>query len=391
MQFPILKSLLGNEVLQQMINTWPDKYFYAHGELERLPKPLLNDILRSIASLTEAYAGHLNEIDPRKGYEMYPVADGTATEVIKRGATAYLDDVSPLLSDVQPFIKGLEQELNITRDSVKLGVFISSAGSGAPTHYDVLDVISIQLVGTKKFHVSPLKQIRYPYGMQYVEGTTPFDELYPQITQGFPSSEEQEFEQINMLPGSVLFMPRGVWHYTEAEQDSMAMCIVLSPPTQLDFFLYQLKSTLLQDHAWRSPCYGLGGKEAVNSKLYSKLSNTIYKLAKAHQSQNSPIRSFHKDSRYLVNPDVEIQIEPGTVFNVVEYQAVSVEGQKNRVRMEVSDQITDIFRWLSRKNKPFTVGECMKQFPEIPKENIGEFFSRSSQTGYLKPLWFIEL
>lgn len=391
MKYPILKSLLGDEVLQQMINIWPDKYFYTHGKLERLPNPLRHDILGSITSLTEAYKGHLNEIDPRKGYEMYPVADGTAKEVIKRGATAYLEDVSPLLSNVQPFVKGLEQELNVAKGSVKLGVFISSAGSGAPTHYDVLDVISIQLVGTKKFYVSPLEQIRYPYGLQYTEGTTPFDELYPQISQGFPSCENQTFEQIDMVPGSVLFMPRGTWHYTEAEQDSMAMSIVLSPPTQLDFFLYQLKSTLLQDPAWRSPCYGLGGKEGVDPKLYNKLSNTIYKLAKAHQNLNSPIRGFHKDSRYLVNPDVEVQIEPGTDFNVVEYQAVNEEGLKGRIRMEVSDEITNIFRWLSPKNKPFTVGECMKKFPEISKEDFDEFFSRVTQTGYLQPLWFIEL
>jgi ribosomal protein L16 Arg81 hydroxylase len=59
-----------------------------------------------------------------------------------------------------------------------------------------------------------------------------------------------------MQPGSVLLMPRGTWHYTEAKQDSMAMSIILSLATQIEFSLSVLKSTLLQSSEWRSPVYG---------------------------------------------------------------------------------------------------------------------------------------
>ena len=388
MQYPILKSMLGDEALQKLLKSWPNQCLYTHGPLDRLPALLNDEILTSIESLTDAYQGRLNEIDHRKGYGMGPVADGSASIVIKGGATAFLEELSPLLEGADKFKEDLEQELGIKPGSAQLGAFISAAGSGAPTHYDVLDVISVQLVGTKKFYVSPLKQIRYPYGTQYCEASPPFDELYPQISQDFPGYKDQDFEQIDMQPGSILFMPRGTWHYTEAEQDSMAMSIILSPPTQLDYFLYQLKSTLLQDAAWRSPCYGLGAADGVNSKLYSKISNTIYKLSKSHQNPQSPIRSFQKDSRFLCNPNFDIRVTPGTEYYNLEYSGENQNGEVCRAQMEVSPEIAGIFDWIIATSGPFTVQQCMKIFPGISADVFSELFSRLASSGLLQRLWF---
>lgn len=391
MQNPILNALLDDKALKQLLQSWPEHCVDAHGPLERLPAPLQADILKSIPTLTEAYQGHLNALDSRQGYEMMAVPDGTANAVLEKGATAYLEDVSPLLDDAAIFAKNLELELGIEPESAKLGAFISAAGNGAPTHYDVLDVISIQLVGTKQFYIAPLQQIRNPFGMQYCEAAPMFDELYPQISNGFPSYREQDFTRITMQPGSVLFMPRGTWHYTEAETDSMAMSIVLSPPTQVEFFLYQLKSALLQDPAWRAPCYRLGKAQGVDTKLYNKLPNIIYRLAKNHQNPQSPIRSFHKDSRYLRNPDIEVQINPGSEFHEVVYATANPAGEPITVRMEVSAEIAEVFQWLATTQGPFTVGECMKLFPTMTPEVMQELFRRAGESGLLHKLWFVAL
>lgn len=392
MQLPILQSMLGDEVLAQLIKSWPDKCLHGHGPLERLPAPLDDDILSSITALTDVYQGGLLEFDQRtQSNKMYRLADGTASDVIKKGATAYLDDVSPLLNHADTFVNALEQELNIKPGSTRLTIFISATGSGAPTHYDALDVISIQLVGSKKFFTAPLQQIRFPYARQYTEGDTPFTALYPQISQGYPSCKNQSFEQVDMRPGSVLFMPRGTWHYTQAEEDSMSMSIVLNPPTQVDQLLSQLKITLLQDAAWRAPCYGLGNKDNIDTKLYGKLPNTIYKLAKNQQNPNSPLRTFHKDSRYLRNPGVEVQITAEQGFYRIEYPQLGENGVIATVKMEVSKEIAGIFQWISRQDGPFTVGECKKISAAVSNADFNEFFFRGEESGLLKKLWFIEL
>ena len=194
-----------------------------------------------------------------------------------------------------------------------------------------------------------------------------------------------------MVPGSVLMMPRGTWHYTEAEQDSMAISIVLSPPTQIEYLLSGLKSTLLQSPAWRSPCYGISGKADAVSKLYSNLSNTIYKLTKNYQNPNSPLRSFHKNSRYLCNPGTEIQVTPGETVSQVEYQGVNKEGIPGTIRMEVPRDIASVLHSMTTRNGPFTVGECMKDFPGVSQDDFRELFSRAEGTGLLRKLWFVDL
>jgi hypothetical protein len=392
MQYPILESMLGSEVLQLMIESWPDKCLDAHGPLNRLPTPLCDKILTSITSLTEAYQGSLFELDPQKGnYQLYPAVDGTAGDVIKDGRTAYLADIAPLLNNADGFVNALEQELNIKQDSTRLSAFVSAAGSGSPVHYDALDVISIQLVGTKRFFLAPLKHIRYPYGSQYTEGTAPFKTLYPQISDGFPSCKNQIFEEIDMLPGSVLLMPRGTWHYTEAKQDSMAMSIILSPATQIDFFLSLLKSTLLQSSEWRSPIYGLGNTDAFDPKLYTKLSNTIYRLAKEYQNPNSALRCFHKNSRYLTNPALDVQIIKGEAFDDVEYDGHNKHGEAGRIQMKVPSGIANVARWLLNIDGPFIVKDCLHNFPMIPAQEIQELFGRLEKTGFLTKLWFPEI
>ena len=392
MQFPILQSMLGDELLPQLIKSWPDKCFNAHGPLNRLPELFSDDILGSITALTDSYQGGLLEFDPRKDKsKMYRSADGSASEVMKRGATAYLDDVSPLLNHADAFANALEQELSIKPGSARLSIFISAAGSGAPVHYDALDVISIQLVGSKKFFTSPLQQIRFPYDRQYSEGGLPFTALYPQISQGYPSCQDQSFEQVDMLPGSILLMPRGTWHHTEAEEDSMSMSIMLNPPTQVDHLLSQLKITLLQDAAWRAPCYGLGNKGSIDTKLFGNLPNKIYKLTKSYQNPDSPLWIFHKDSRYLRNPGIEAQVTSGEGFYQVEYPKLGETGITGTVKSEVSKDIAGVFQWIMRQDGPFTVGECKKNSPTVSPAEFKELFAIAEQSGFLKKLWFVEL
>jgi hypothetical protein len=78
MQLPVLKAMLGDEVVQQLIRFWPDRYFHAHGPLHRLPAPFSDTILSSIPALAEAYQGRLLEFDPCKDKNrMYCLAEGT--------------------------------------------------------------------------------------------------------------------------------------------------------------------------------------------------------------------------------------------------------------------------------------------------------------------------
>jgi hypothetical protein len=125
--------------------------------------------------------------------------------------------------------------------------------------------------------------------------------------------------------------------------------------------------------------------------LYGKLPNTIYKLAKNQQNPDSPIQNFHKDSRYLRNPGVEAQITPGEGLYQVEYPKLGEEGIIGIVKFEVPKEIAGIFQWFMRQDGPFTVDECMKNFPAVSPADFKELFFRAEKSGLLKKLWFVEL
>jgi hypothetical protein len=40
---------------------------------------------------------------------------------------------------------------------------------------------------------------------------------------------------------------------------------------------------------------------------------------------------------------------------------------------------------------PFTVGECMKNFPAVSPADFKELFFRVEKSGLLKKLWFVAL
>lgn len=343
--------------------------------------------MQSIKTLTNAYKGITSEADKHRDYDM-TIVDTGATKVIDKGLTAYLGDIASLLPDAKLLLNNLEQELGITMGSARMGAFISPAGNGAPCHYDVEDVISIQLIGQKRFYTAPLKQIKFPYGIQYNRSAIPNDELYPQMVSGIPDSNEQEFEQFDMKPGSVLCMPRGFWHYTEADENSLAVSIILSPPTQIDMLLEQLKATLLQDSEWRSPCYTDTENSELSHHLYKQLPSIIDQLVHREENMDSPSRRFHQQSRFLRTPGVEAEINKQDTHWEICITARKKDGAINTARMTAPKQTAEVFKWLLDETTPFTAEKLLRSFPAFELDFIAQILEAANKTGLIRHLWF---
>jgi hypothetical protein len=70
-----------------------------------------------------------------------------------------------------------------------------------------------------------------------------------------------------MTPGSVLFLPRGHWHRTRADTDSLSVSIALAPRAPVDHLIIRLRPLLLQDPRWRRPAYGERERERLETIL----------------------------------------------------------------------------------------------------------------------------
>ncbi len=62
---------------------------------------------------------------------------------------------------------------------------------------------------------------------------------------------------VELKPGSLLFVPRGYWHSTEAQGEALALNFTFTAPTWIDLFTTALRSRLALSHHWRETANGV--------------------------------------------------------------------------------------------------------------------------------------
>lgn len=406
----VLKALLGADVLDEFLRDyWPDHIFVARGDSKRLPAALLDPELNHFDALSRRYKGVVSFFGDGRSGHMVPVEGIDAAAPYRCGLSVYLTDVSPYFPDIEAMVRRLEFELGINESCARAGVFASPTNGGISCHYDSVDVFSIQLRGTKKFDLAPVTELRHPWGFQYITGSRPIDDLYAQATEGFPNWETAEFQTVVMEPGSVLYMPRGTWHRTEAEADSIAVSIGMEPPSAAECVLEQLRLLLLQDPAWRKPLYGAWGVGSMRDAAVDRARELIREL---------PELAPALDPEYLASPKMpekrriaemssqsRVQRAPNTALILGPPPADSTEEDSLLARIEVSDRSTKqimseiempsrcepILRWIDAQPGAFQVSELAARFSELTEDQHLQLVQTLTGAGLLKVLWFPKL
>lgn len=159
-----------------------------------------------------------------------------------------IDTISPVLKE---WLSALTSELGLSAlTHARNLVYATPAGKGTVPHFDQNLNFVLQMHGTKKWWIAPNQHVespmsRYTIGMpidpelrSYAEGTMP--EQFPENAAEFV-----------LQPGSLLFVPRGAWHTTEALTDALSLNFTLSAPTWIDLVTAALRGRLAQSSEWR--------------------------------------------------------------------------------------------------------------------------------------------
>src|ERR1700677_2941450 len=395
----ILGSLLGEEGSRTFLAAhWPERHFHMHGPISRLPAILRCAELQSLDELAHRYTGPVafgrGSTDTRTIN-----ADTHASHLFKLGFTVYLSDIAAILAGGKAWLAALERELGVVAGCSKIGAFASPSGDGLPCHFDADDVISIQLSGSKTFEVAKGDDLPFPVGRQFGPNMLPADELYPQATQGFPRPEGLRFERLRMDPGSVLFMPRGTWHSSRAESDSLSVSVGLRPPAALDYLVRQLRFLLLQDPEWRRPLYDIAHADARRDtelqRLESLLETLPGRLAQLSAADIAPSAAA----------DTALETEEHPRFQKVPMSSIGFEAANGRLRLtvsawdhdwierttlqtEVPGQLEAVLEWLRQRPSAFDASELPQQFPSIARGDLRQLLDLLCKSGYLRRLWF---
>lgn len=162
--------------------------------------------------------------------------------------------VSPLLSD---WLERLRRDLGLpTLTFGRCLVYATPDGGGTAPHFDQNINFVLQVQGTKQWTLAPNQHVRHPLSRHTI-GQPTEPELSTYVESAMPTSMPAETRAFELKPGSVLFVPRGCWHSTRAEGDSLALNFTFTAPTWLDLLTAALRSRLALSPAWRETADGV--------------------------------------------------------------------------------------------------------------------------------------
>ena len=403
----VLAALAAPHSAQEFLTQyWPAKLFTAHGDPARFPAFLRSPELTSVEALSPVYRGGLRFASGRSNTpHMAPSEQVAAISLYRMGLTVQFDDIADCVAPTRADLRRLEVELGINSGAARASVFASPVREGLGVHFDSYDLFSVQLRGAKRFHVAPVKELSYPVGNPYAPGTEPMADLYPQVVNGFPDPAHAEFTCVDMKPGSVLFLPRGTWHYTESEADSLSVsiCLFLSPAA--DFVLRQLYLLLLQDPQWRRPLYGAWGGTASRGAAASQLERLLAKLPDlARQLRpdelmsnlmplEQRLNSIVPHDRFQRTPNTSLQVEGSLSPITGDHEWISIKVQdpaygERSTRIKISQRARPVFQWISSQAKSFAAADLASRFPDLPFSTHQHILQAAAGAGLVKLFWY---
>ncbi len=139
-------------------------------------------------------------------------------------------------------------------------VYATPAGCGTRLHFDANINFILQLQGSKRWTLSENKSVvnpteRFTAGAFEMSASLEKQCHAPLLDQ-LPSDSLEYL----MKPGCALFVPRGYWHETTTDEDSISLNFTFSQPTWADIFTKTFQQHLLTLPEWRGLADGLGGK-----------------------------------------------------------------------------------------------------------------------------------
>lgn len=199
--------------------------------------------------------------DARDEVSAIEVRSGDAKKLFRNGMGLLFNDAnlcSPLL---QTWVEDLKRELGLSQITYGRSlIYATPDGQGTAPHFDQNINFVLQIQGTKIWNLAPNHCVINPM-VRHTLGQDIDPEMMSYLNEPMPEQMPEGTLSFELKPGSMLFVPRGVWHSTQAQGDALALNFTFSPPTWADLFLAALRSRLLMEPEWRETADGVSDPE----------------------------------------------------------------------------------------------------------------------------------
>lgn len=401
------------------------KFVVKDGPKERLPEWMREGPLENIESLCRQHKGAYQIAQGGTGSVVSaepesfigsggqtPVSGSRPHALLRLGLTVYFSDMEKSVPGAGEFKRALESALGLP-PCVGVSAFVNAPGSGLPFHHDSFDQLLIQLQGKKTFTRALREPVPHPRISVSPSGPTPpyFESVY---CKGFLEDDaeiEAEGSETHVLePGSCFFMPAGTWHRTERQKQScLSLVVAVRAPSMLDLIINALPYFAGQESSFRSPAYGMLGRDpdAGETKSQRKLhqervaaalkqlGNQLGKLdasalercwwaARQKDGDAKSYPSQQNDERYIRLPGSKVRLEaaPSEQLRMVVRCAHTIDDGV----LEFHELARPIVDAVLQTKAAFDKKELAARFDEFEEQEVFDLLERLAQVGLLRPL-----
>lgn len=219
--------------------------------------------LQSLSSLINSWPHMINAHLPDVRDEISSIETTTkdAQKLFDNGMGLLFNEVhtiSPFLND---WLESMKVELGLSMMTYgRCLVYATPDGKGTAPHFDQNINFVCQIHGTKTWKMAKNEFVENPL-TRHTMGQMPDPELMSYLHEPMPDVMPSTAKSYELKPGSVLFVPRGYWHSTEASGDALALNFTFTAPTWLDLFTAALRGRLAQSPEWRATADGVSSSE----------------------------------------------------------------------------------------------------------------------------------
>ena len=233
---------------------WPRRLFVGHGSLDRLSPlsriPEVNDVESFLSAARSDVEVWPPRQSPDSGFRR--ASPNAALELYHAGWTIYSSAAEACVPSLRPLIRTLASELGLAPHELATEVFFSQAGAGTLPHCDWDLGFNLQLRGRKLWQAAPNRNFANPHASIVI--ANPFEstvQAYSNgpLPHGVPSEGRVEFVA---EPGTVVFLPRGYWHMTRAQDPSIALTFTWKGTMWFELMARELATRLRMFDRWRA-------------------------------------------------------------------------------------------------------------------------------------------
>lgn len=299
-----LQSLLGEFPAEVFLrDVWPLKTKSFSGDAARLHG--LIDI-PEFASIDSILSIPCRAIVVQNNWEQIDYADiPTARKLYDWGYQVYLREIRTRSKAFDNWIGILEAELGLARKTITANVFCCTKDcrSTPRWHFDPQEGFTVQVRGTKRWLFADNRHVVNPT-FNYALGNSLTDRQKHAFPNG-PPAKIRDFESADLVPGSVVFLPRGAWHTTQPTADSVHLDLEIPTPTWINLLAHAVNNLLAPQAAWRAPI--IVGNQARDAAARSQLAGLLESVA--GQIRGADPQTLLRDAGFSIGDEPKSQPE----------------------------------------------------------------------------------